>query len=619
MAYRVRSARAAGRISTLHLTAGLPIALSTVMTVAWAALPPVPVPPANPITEPKRVLGKALFFDEQMSMSNTVSCATCHVSGRAGADPRLARNPGNDGVLNTPDDKIASPGVIHSTASNDYVRDAIFGLAPQVTGRAANSPIDAAYAPELFWDGRASGQFVDPENGQVAIVNGGALESQCVNPPVSAAEMGHDSVVWSEITAKLGRVQPLDLATNIPPDVASALAGRPGYPELFRRAFGDPQITARRIAFALATYERTLIADQTPWDRTQAGQSGGLTPNQLQGQQIFQANCAVCHVPPLFTGEGFRNIGIRPPDEDLGRQIVTGNPADRGRFKVPSIRNVGLKTSFMHNGQFTQLQQVIDFYARANGAPPPFQDNLDPAINAINLPGPARQQVDDFVRNGLLDARVASQTFPFDRPTLFTERAAQQPVLLGGGAAGTGGTVPRIIAQGPAMVGNMDYRIGIDAALGNATASLGISLSPPVGGRITPERFVGTTIAAGGGPGLGVGTVHWPLLTGEVASGQVLFLQWFVTDPGAAGGVALSNVAQVPVFCGSTGCPPPCGYANCDASTTMPALNVLDFACFLNKFAAGDAYANCDGSTTPPILNVQDFSCFLNAFAIGCQ
>jgi probable HAF family extracellular repeat protein len=59
--------------------------------------------------------------------------------------------------------------------------------------------------------------------------------------------------------------------------------------------------------------------------------------------------------------------------------------------------------------------------------------------------------------------------------------------------------------------------------------------------------------------------------------------------------------------------------ANCDNSTTAPILNVLDFTCFLNKFAAGDTYANCDGSTTPPVLNVLDFTCFLNRFAAGCS
>ncbi len=62
----------------------------------------------------------------------------------------------------------------------------------------------------------------------------------------------------------------------------------------------------------------------------------------------------------------------------------------------------------------------------------------------------------------------------------------------------------------------------------------------------------------------------------------------------------------------------PACYANCDQSTVTPVLNVLDFSCFLNHFAAGDAYANCDQSTTPPVLNVLDFSCFLNKFAAGC-
>ena len=61
----------------------------------------------------------------------------------------------------------------------------------------------------------------------------------------------------------------------------------------------------------------------------------------------------------------------------------------------------------------------------------------------------------------------------------------------------------------------------------------------------------------------------------------------------------------------------PC-YANCDASTALPVLNVNDFSCFLNKFAAGDSWANCDGSTVAPVLNVNDFTCYLNAYAIGC-
>ena len=232
--------------------------------IAVGSLPPVPQPPENPITEAKRVLGKALFWDEQLSTSNVVSCGTCHVPSRAGADDRIARHPGIDGILNTPDDILGSPGVIRSDENNDYLPDRIFALQPQITNRSANSPINAGYAPSLFWDGRATSRFTDPQTGQVAIVSGGALESQAVQPPLSSVEMSHDDFDWTSLTDKLARVRPLDLATNIPADVASALADQPDYPELFRRAFGDGAITTRRIAFALATYQRPLVSDQTP-------------------------------------------------------------------------------------------------------------------------------------------------------------------------------------------------------------------------------------------------------------------------------------------------------------------------------------------------------------------
>jgi cytochrome c peroxidase len=494
-------------------------------------------------------------------------------------------------------------------------------VTPQVTPRAAPSPINAAYAPSLFWDGRATGQFVDPQTGAVAIGAGGALESQSVAPPVSTVEMAHEGIDWNQITGKLARVRPLDLATGLPADVAAALGSgpRPDYPELFRRAFGDGAITARRIAMAVATYERTLIANQTPWDRFQAGQTNALTQGQQAGLQTFQQNCAVCHTPPFFTNHGFRNIGLRPVAEDTGRQGVTGNFADRGRFKVPSLRNAGLRARFMHNGQFGAMVDVVRFYVRAPGAAPQFPDNRDPAMQNIFFPPQAEPALVDFLVNGLTDPRVAAQTFPFDRPALYTERPNDQATQLGGGLPGSGGVLPRIIAEGPAMVGNMDYRVGVDGALGGATARLGVSSTPPAGGQITPERFLGQTTTAGSGAGGGVGTVHWPLTTEEVSGGQVLFLQWFVDDAGAPGGTALSGVLRVPVFCGSAGCPAVCGYANCDGSTVQPVLNVNDFVCFLNRFGAGDPYANCDGSTTPPVLNVNDFVCFLNRFGAGCQ
>ncbi len=571
------------------------------------ALPPVPAPPENPITEAKRVLGKILFFDEQLSTANVVSCATCHVAAAAGADPRLARHPGDDGIANTADDILGSPGIIKSDADNDYVRDTIFGNGPQVTGRAANSMINAAYAPNLFWDGRATSQFTDPQTGAVAIASGGALESQSVMPPMDGVEMAHAGYDWARLSAKLGRVNPLDLATNLQADVAAALADRPDYPELFRRAFGDSAITARRIAFAIATFQRTLISDQSPYDRFLAGQTNALTPQQQQGLQIMQTNnCTVCHAPPLFTDQSFRSIGLRPPTEDPGRAAITGNNADRNKFKVPSLRNVGLKRSFMHNGQFATIQQVFGFYDRAPGVVQ-FTDNQDPIMAQVRIPPNQGPLVDDFIRNGLLDPRVAAQTFPFDRATLFTARGADQNTLVGTGVPGTGGIAPLMIAQAPPMVGNLDFRLGLDRARANATARLAFSTTPPVNGRITPQSFLVTTTTDASG----ATTFHWPLTPFIATGGTVVYTQWLVADPAAPGGESRSPVARIPFFCGSYGCPTVCpADINQDGG-----IDGTDVASFFANWESGEADGdfNQDGG-----VDGADIASFFAAWESGC-
>lgn len=614
--------RPAGALTRLVTTCllGVLFAGGAVPRLASAALPPVPMPPQNPITEPKRVLGKILFWDEQLSTSNTVSCGTCHAPAAGGADPRPpARNPGGDLLLNTPDDVLASGGVVRSNAFNEYVGDPVFAFNPQITARAANTMINAAFAVDLFWDGRARSQFVDPQTGAVAIPVGGGLESQVVLPPVSDVEMAHEDRDWEQIARKLRRARPLDLATDIPADVAAELVGNPTYGELFTRAFGDPQITARRIAFAIATYERTLISDQTPFDAFRAGVPGALTPQQVQGFNAFQAsNCAVCHVvaQDLFTGQGFRNIGLRPPDEDLGRQNVTGDPADRGRFKVPTLRNVGLKRSFMHNGQFQNLGQVIGFYARAPGAAPQFPDNQDPVMATVNVPPPAVPLIIDFLQNALTDPRVAAQTFPFDRPTLFMQRPGDRSTLIGAGRPGSGGVTPRIIVDSPALLGNFDHRVGLSAALGGARATLAYSLTAPVGGQITPDEIVASILVDGSGGGAGFATAPWPVVPGRYADGQVLFAQWFVEDPAAVDGIALSPVARIPVFCGSSGCAPECmGDVNGDRVVDLRDMSIL-----LAHFGQTSDATWLDGDLTDDgAVDLSDLSLMLAAFGSVCD
>lgn len=525
-----------------------------------APLPSPPVPLANPITEAKRVLGKILFWDEQLSSDNTMSCGTCHSPANGGSDPRRVRNNGVDGIPGNADDVFGSPGVIKSDEEGRYIRDAVFGVQPQGTGRASMTVINAAFSSDNFWDGRARTTFIDPQTGQTAIQNNGGLESQSVGPPLSSVEMAHAGRDWNEIVGKLAKARPMAVATNLTSDVAAVLAGNPSYGDLFAAAFGDPQITARRIAFALATYERTLIANDTPWDRFNAGTVSALNDQQRRGLAAFQAsNCTVCHTPPMFSDQTFRNIGLRPPAEDLGRQIVTGNNADRGRFKVPTLRNAGLRTTFMHNGMFTSVPAVIGFYARAPGAPQQFPDNRDPVMLNVNVPPQAAVDIDAFIRGGLTDARVANQTFPFDRPTLYSQRPADRPANLGGGLPGSGGIVPGVIAFDPPFIGSQDFRVGLDGALGGATVTLLVSTQQPVGGKLlAPDRIIGPMTASGSGAGNGMVTFRWPILPVNTTEGQEVYVQWAVNDPAAAGGKAFSNVARIRYFCGSIGCPPVC-------------------------------------------------------------
>ncbi|MFO0175332.1 MAG: cytochrome-c peroxidase, partial [Planctomycetota bacterium] len=321
-------------------------------------LPPQPVPPQNPTTAPKAILGKLLFWEEQLSANNRVACGTCHTFGQGGGDLRRAPNPGPDGVTPSPDDSFGSPGVARSDANNLYTPDAVFGFGRQVTKRASPSFLMASWFPELFWDGRARTSFVDPVTNATLIPTGGALENQALAPLLDHGEMAHDARPLQAVVQKLIDAKPLALATNLPTDMATAIAGGTTYPQLFQAAFGTNDITPSRIAFALAAYQRTLIANQTPYDAFVAGNPTALTPQQQNGLNVFNGpgRCNLCHTTGLFSDRQFRNLGLRPIAEDIGRQAVTGLATDAGKFKVPSLRNVGLRTSFMHNGQFTSLQ-----------------------------------------------------------------------------------------------------------------------------------------------------------------------------------------------------------------------------------------------------------------------
>lgn len=543
------------------LRAVLACLLPSTVVFAQTILPAPLVPAGNPQTAAKALLGKALFWDEQLSSSHSVACGTCHIFSQGGTDPRAssAVNPGPDGIFATDDDANGSPGVVQHGPDGNLVPSPSFGLQTQVTPRRAPSVINAAYARSLFLDGRADGEFRDPVTGAIVLPTGGALESQIAGPPVSSVEMGHIGRTWTEIANELPTLTPLALASNVPAALQAFVAGQ-NYDQLFAQVFGSPGVTPVRIIFAIAAYERTLVSDQSPFDLYLAGQ-GSLTQMQTLGLTRFQTLCAACHTDLTTTSlaigpvlDDFRNVGVRPPAEDMGRRIVTGSIADRGKFRVPGLRNVALRGSYFHNGLLQSLGEVIDFYARGGD----FADNRDPLVDAIN----GHIQIADNLQlqallNALTDPRVANELPPFDRPTLWSE-GALVPAAIGTGTGGTVALAPRLGALGPAHLGNATFAVGVDQLAQNLFSVLMLDLV----GSATPSPVLGHNLYLGwspalqlmplgltqiAAPGQGYQSAVFHLPNNPALAGSY-WLQWLAVDPQGPAGLVSSNALQFTVF-----------------------------------------------------------------------
>jgi cytochrome c peroxidase len=406
----------------------LAVALLALAVAAASAaaqpLPAVPTPAENPLTEEKRILGKILFWDEQLSSDNTVACGTCHQPRFGGSDPRSAVNPGADGALGTRDDVRGSPGIARLDPQGNRLDHPVFGHGSQATTRAAPSAFGGLWAEAQFWDGRAGPAFADPLTGETLIAEGGALEAQALEPLLNPVEMAREGRDWAEVAGKLEAADPLALADELPADIAARLgrdaAERPSYPALFAAAFGDAAITPQRIAFAIASYERTLVADQTLWDVAEAGGTPLSTAAQVGFVMFKQQRCDACHTPPLFTNNEYFNIGLRPATDDAGRQSVSGAAEHAGDMKVPSLRNVGLRPRLMHTGEMPTLREVLLLYASSRFA----RDSLPGGGEYRLSQGFIRDgYLEAFLREALTDPRVAAEAFPFDRPRLRSERA----------------------------------------------------------------------------------------------------------------------------------------------------------------------------------------------------
>ncbi len=167
--------------------------------------------------------------------------------------------------------------------------------------------------------------------------------------------------------------------------LTNRLAAEPFYTNLFAQAFGSTDVTTNRISRALAQFVRSIVTTQSKYDLGLTNNFANFTAQENTGRQIFfgqngsRATCALCHLTDNFvqTG-GIDNNGLEFPYVDTGIGGITGNAGDMGKFKVPSLRNIELTAPYMHDGRFTNLEQVVEFY----NSGVVFNANLTPPLRA---------------------------------------------------------------------------------------------------------------------------------------------------------------------------------------------------------------------------------------------
>ena len=175
----------------------------------------------------------------------------------------------------------------------------------------------------------------------------------------------------------------------------------PAYAELFEAAYGEDSISAENVTNALAAFQRTLVSNDSAFDKYAAGDFDALTPSQRRGLELFRSGatrCFECHTAPTFAQDTFRIIGV--DSNDLGRAGVTDDGV-AGSFKVPTLRNIALTGPYMHDGSFETLEEVIQFYANGGGRQHG-QENIDPFVAGFEM---SEQEQTDLVAflHGLTD------------------------------------------------------------------------------------------------------------------------------------------------------------------------------------------------------------------------
>lgn len=340
------------RLLTLIIIAGV-----AALAVAWFQSKRVPPHPARPIGAVVQIVAPLGLPPVPVPADNPATPETIALGRKLYYDPILSS------------DKTISCASCHGPETGFCDGQAVSdGIHHQKGTRNAPTVLNAAYNRVQFWDGRA----LD-------------LEKQAEGPPQNPIEMGH--------TLK---------------GVEERLNADPGYRAEFERAFGPGPVTFERVEKAIASFERTVISGNSPFDRYYyGGDKTALSEAAQRGFEVFRdpkrGNCTACHTIgekyALFTDGEFHNIGVGVQDErptDLGRYNVTKQESDKGAFKTPTLRNIARTGPYMHDGSLKTLKDVVDYYIGGANSNP----HLDKEIRVLDfLTGQERNDLRAFLES----------------------------------------------------------------------------------------------------------------------------------------------------------------------------------------------------------------------------
>src|SRR4051812_17015645 len=147
-------------------------------------------------------------------------------------------------------------------------------------------------------------------------------------------------------------------------NVISKLQQDEEYKKMFTAAFGNDSINTQRMLYAITQFVTSLVSANSKYDKVKQGLAS-FSLTEQNGYTLFQAKCVSCHPEPLFTDHSFRNVGlpVDPYIRDYGRMRITNNRSDSLKFKVPSLRNVAVTFPYEHDGRFSSITSVLDFYS----------------------------------------------------------------------------------------------------------------------------------------------------------------------------------------------------------------------------------------------------------------